>query len=73
MVVGPQRGNFTALNGFCGVGLLYRVKDARHAGSSFGTKFGRRHHLAAKVSFSCDISIVLFFLCMSVHFGISHF
>ena len=52
MVVGPQRGNFTALNGFCGVGLLYRVKDARHAGSSFGTKFLRKHYLAAKVSFN---------------------
>ena len=52
MVVGPQRGNFTALNVFCGVRLLYRAKDARHAGSSFGTKFSSRHYLDAKVSFS---------------------
>ena len=52
MVVGPQRGNFMALNVFCGVGLLYRVKGARQAGSSFGTKIGRSYYLASKVSFS---------------------
>ena len=39
------------------------AKDSRHAGSVFGAKNGRNNHFgwkeAAKVSFSCDMNLVL--------------